>query len=432
MTSPRIIPSRQTYLLHALLIVGCVLSLVSLYHHVGYTGGYLQGSSFCTISDKFNCEAVNASVWSSFLGVPVASYGLFFYVILFGIITFAQRSGLFNPIQLRGILFLWTFLGVLFSVVLFAISKFLIGVLCPLCLATYVVNGALFAVALMSRKEQGLLMSLRNGSNAAISLFARYQRADSTALRAGVYVLLAGLFAILSQFVMVSVVSLSSAGSGGSQPEVKKAERWEDMPTHVFQLDTSGGMFADFSKGHSDAPIQIVEFADIECPGCRKLYSDLKALLERYDGLYFLTFKNYPLDNSCNPSITRPFHQYACVAAMFTRCAGEQGRYWEALDSVFTDPLIEDSQSPDVVLQTLIKSNGAALGLDVLALESCMKDRRYQSRIVADIREGKRVGLYVTPSVWVNGKRVSPLSVRELDRVFSKILTERGIAVPTQ
>jgi protein-disulfide isomerase/uncharacterized membrane protein len=432
MTSPKIISSRQTYLLLALLVVGSVLSLISLYHHVGYTGGYLQGSSFCTISDKFNCEAVNASVWSSFFGIPVASYGLFFYLILVGIITSNQRSDLFNPIQLRGILLLWTFLGVLFSIILFAVSKFLIGVLCPLCLATYVVNVALFAAALMSRGEQGLLTSLRNGSNTAISLFGRCQRADRAALRAGGYVVSAALFAVLSQFIMASLVSLSSAGSGGSQTEVKKSERWEDMPAYAFQLDTSGGMFADFSKGHSDAPIQIVEFADIECPGCRKLYSDLKVLLERYDGLYFLTFKNYPLDNSCNPSITKPFHQNACVAAMFTRCAGEQGRYWEALDSVFTDPIIEGPQSPDVVLQTLINSNGTALGLDVLALESCMKDRRYQSRIVADIREGKRVGLYVTPSVWVNGKRVSPLSIQELDRVFSKILTERGIAVPTQ
>ena len=86
--------------------------------------------------------------------------------------------------------------------------------------------------------------------------------------------------------------------------------------------------------------------------------------------------------------------------------------------------------SEELVHRTLIDSIGVALGLDKEALESCLLSDRYQSRLHADIREGKRAGLTATPSVWVNGKKIPMLSKQELERVFSKILSERGIATP--
>ncbi len=416
--------------LRLLLFLGLVLSVLSLYHHVGYVEGYFKGESFCTISNEFNCEAVNASAWSSFLGIPIASYGLFYYTIALGLVSLAPRRELFSPTQLRGILYLWTFLGVCFSIVLFGISKFMIGVLCPLCLATYVVNGALFGLVAIQCRKDGIWKSVRNGANAFLSVLARFRTGNGSALRVLLFVAFAVALMVLSQPLMMLVISFTSGRPEGDVSVVRQADLWEQAPVFSFQLDHSGGMYGDFSKGDQNAPIQIVEFADIECPGCRKLYSDMKALLQRYEGLYSFTFKNYPLDHACNPTIARPFHRHACKAAMFTRCAGEQGRFWEALDAVFSDPIVEHTQSEEAVHKTLVSSIGGGLGLDVIALESCMQTARYQSRIVADIREGKRAGLYVTPSVWVNGRRITPLSKEELERVFAKILSERGITIP--
>ena len=410
--------------------IGLILSGISLYQHVGYGEGYLTGASFCNISQDFNCEAVNASEWSSFFGLPIASYGIFFYLIIGGFVLFRTSADLLSPTQYRGFLSLWTALGVIFSVVLFAISKVFIGVLCPLCIANYVVNIALFTLVVSAVRKEGLLKSFKNGLKALRAIFARVKIGDRVALKSIWFL----SFVVFLTLISPVVSGLFLVGEVGVEDDTHRVAdtktSWEDSPEFSFQLDHSGGMFGDFSKGDTRAPIQIVEFADIECPGCRKLYDDLNDLLRRYEGLYFLTFKNYPLDHRCNPTIPSPFHVHACKAALFTRCAGEQGRFWQALDAVFVDPIIDHVNSEELVHRTLIDSIGVALGLDKEALESCLLSDRYQSRLHADIREGKRAGLTATPSVWVNGKKIPMLSKQELERVFSKILSERGMATP--
>lgn len=430
MNSHLVLSSWRKALLIILVGTGLILSVVSLYQHVGYTEGYLQGASFCNISQDFNCEAVNASAWSTFFGLPIASYGIFFYLILGGFVLFRTCADLLSPTQYRGFLSLWTAVGVIFSIVLFAISKVFIGVLCPLCIANYLVNIALFTVVVSTVRKEGLLKIFKNGLKALRAVFARVKIGDRAALKSIWFI----SFVVFLTLVSPVVSRLFFVGQVGGESETHNVTdtkiSWEDSPEFSFQLDHSGGMFGDFSKGDIRAPIHIVEFADIECPGCRKLYEDLNDLLRRYEGLYFLTFKNYPLDHRCNPTIPRLFHLHACKAALFTRCAGEQGRFWQAVDAVFVDPIIDHVNGEELVHRTLVDSIGASLGLDREALESCLSSDRYQSRLHADIREGKRAGLTATPSVWVNGKKIPTLSRQELERVFSKILVERGIATP--
>lgn len=430
MNSHLVLSSWRKFFLIILVGIGLVLSVVSLYQHIGYGEGYLTGASFCNISQDFNCEAVNSSAWSTFLGLPIASYGIFFYLILGGFVFFRTSADLLSPTQYRGFLSLWTALGVLFSIVLFVISKVFIGALCPLCIANYIINVGLFAVVFPAVRRGGLLKSFNNGFKALRAVLARMKTRDRVALRSLWFLSLVIFLTLTSPFISGLFFVGGHGADSASEGVADTKTSWEDSPEFVFQLDHSGGMFGDFSKGDIRAPIHIVEFADIECPGCRKMYVDLKDLLRRYEGLYFLTFKNFPLDHRCNPTIPRPFHLHACKAALFTRCAGEQGRFWQALDAVFTDPIIDHVNGEELVYRTLIDSIGVSLGLDKKALEACLFSDRYQSRLHADIREGRRAGLTSTPSVWVNGKKIPMVSQQELERVFSKILSERGIATP--
>src|SRR5215470_18719547 len=48
-------------------------------------------------------------------------------------------------------------------------------------------------------------------------------------------------------------------------------------------------------RGNADAPVTIVEFADFQCPYCRKAEATLNELLKKYDGRVKLAYRDFPL-----------------------------------------------------------------------------------------------------------------------------------------
>lgn len=84
-----------------------------------------------------------------------------------------------------------------------------------------------------------------------------------------------------------------------------------------------------FALGDPNAKVTLVEFSDFECPFCirhfNQTYPDLKK--EYIDtGKVKLVFKNFVLN----------FHPNAQKAHEAYECAGEQGKYWEMHDKIFS------------------------------------------------------------------------------------------------
>jgi protein-disulfide isomerase len=209
------------------------------------------------------------------------------------------------------------------------------------------------------------------------------------------------------------------------QQERDPVKAWRNAPLVEFSHRNDGGMAADFSKGPNEAPIKLVEFADFECPACRRLYQSMKPWLQNFEGKYQLTFRNYPLDNSCNPQITRPFHRTACAAAFFSRCAAEQGKFWESVDFLFTyEGLDTPDETPDLE-HSIIADGSRHLQLDEEAIRVCMESGRYREKILEDIQEGNRIGLHATPTLWVNGRQARTRPLDNLEKVFQAILDEK-------
>ena len=82
-------------------------------------------------------------------------------------------------------------------------------------------------------------------------------------------------------------------------------------------------------KGSPQAPVIIVEFADFSCPYCREAEGTMKSLLAEYQGKVSLAYRDYPL---------REAHPHAQLAAEASRCAADQGRFWEYHDLLFATP----------------------------------------------------------------------------------------------
>jgi len=150
----------------------------------------------------------------------------------------------------------------------------------------------------------------------------------------------------------------------------------------------------DPRKGPENAPVQIVEFADFQCPYCQKVYPVVRKLQEDFGGKVALVFKDFPLVN----------HASAEKAAEAARCAGVQGKYWEFHNSLFETKQLDSAQ---------LKEQARTLKLDATQFDQCLDSGVQASLVQKDVAEGQRLGLSGTPSFFVNGHYFSGAVVYE-------------------
>jgi len=163
-------------------------------------------------------------------------------------------------------------------------------------------------------------------------------------------------------------------------------------------------------RGDAKAPVTIVEFSDFQCPFCQKAQVTLKNLLAKYDGRVKLAFLDFPM---------RTLHPQAQMAAEASRCAEEQGKFWEYHDALFADQSKLDEAG---LVQT-----ARGLGLDEKSFQSCLNAGKFKSQIEQDLQEGNKVGAAGTPAFFIDGIYVN--GVRP-EAEFEKIIdTELAAAV---
>lgn len=140
--------------------------------------------------------------------------------------------------------------------------------------------------------------------------------------------------------------------------------------------------------GSDKAPVQLVEFADYECPYCQKVSGDLIRLKEQFGEQVSVVYKDFPL----------PMHPLAAKAAEAARCAGVQGKFWEFHDALFQTKKLQVSD---------LKQEAQALKLDTAAFDKCLDSGEQRAAVKSDTLEGQKLGLSGTPSFFVNGHFMS-------------------------
>jgi uncharacterized membrane protein len=139
----RDLPKSYVVLRGLLLAVGLVLAGYLLYHHYEVRLGP-DKRSFCSLSDEVNCDVVALHPSSELLGIPLGVYGLACYLLLLWLLRRRLAVGLEKSLA-WGQLLSW--LSLFISLYLLTMSKWVIGSLCLVCSATYLIN---MALALMS------------------------------------------------------------------------------------------------------------------------------------------------------------------------------------------------------------------------------------------------------------------------------------------
>ncbi|MCS6951232.1 MAG: thioredoxin domain-containing protein [Bryobacterales bacterium] len=147
--------------------------------------------------------------------------------------------------------------------------------------------------------------------------------------------------------------------------------------------------------GPAEAAVEVVEFADFECPFCRKAQAVVRRALARWEGRIRHVFRHFPLPN----------HPHAFPAAVAAACAERQGRFWEYRQALFE----YDGPLSDAALLSLAE----ARGLSGAEFAACLKDPAAAERVRRDIKLGRKAGVSGTPTFFVNGRRVSDFTQLE-------------------
>ena len=140
------------------------------------------------------------------------------------------------------------------------------------------------------------------------------------------------------------------------------------------------------ARGPVDAPVIIIEFADFECPSCKRARAPLEEVLREFDGKIRLVHKDFPV----------PTHKGALPAAEAARCAAAQGAFWPYHDLLYLS--VPDFSRNDLV------GYAARLSLDRERFATCLDTHQVRQDIETDVKEGRALKLRGTPTFLVNGQ----------------------------
>ena len=129
----------------ALALAGIFISLYLTLYKLG-----VIGELSCTIG---SCETVNTSKWSRFLGLPVAAWGLLFYLDVFVVALIGTLPRFEDERVISIVLVAETAVGVLFSAWLTYLELAVIHAICIWCVTSAVLVTVIFLVSVADFRE---------------------------------------------------------------------------------------------------------------------------------------------------------------------------------------------------------------------------------------------------------------------------------------
>src|SRR4029453_3018278 len=194
-------------------------------------------------------------------------------------------------------------------------------------------------------------------------------------------------------FIIIAAVAVVTLSSGTMLYRAKRLP----APTFARNAVASevGGGESVHVRGHSDAPVTLVEFGDFQCPPCANLADPINQLERDYPSRLRIVFRHLPLAN----------HQHAREAALASEAAAVQGRFWEMHDLLYREQSVW-SKAPDV--RVLFSAYAGMLGLKIDRFKKDMESEQAKGRGRCCEEQAMSLGVATTPTVFINGQQVPP------------------------
>lgn len=182
-------------------------------------------------------------------------------------------------------------------------------------------------------------------------------------------------------------------------------------PVDIDRADWRSFLTSGTRIGPADAPVQVIELADFECPGCRAFYHAWSAASARFGDSVALTFVHFPLS----------YHRFALVTATAADCANAQGHFADMYALLF-------SQQDSIRTKPMERFARDAHVADSIAFRRCLTQHDTLPAIRRGLALGKTLSLRATPTVLVNGLQLghSPSAGELIAIIQRKLATQQA------
>lgn len=218
------------------------------------------------------------------------------------------------------------------------------------------------------------------------------------------------IFNISMTAVLFSLLLFFSGYGHGNLSTIKQIF----TPPTTSSSDTVAHWQKLLKGGHRDglanAPVQIVEFSDFQCPYCKEMVPIIRAMQKKYGKKIAITYYNYPLR----------MHPQSMLAAEAAECAAKEGKYLEYHKLLFANQkyfskLPWDSLAHIVRIRNIKKFNG------------CMKSKAIFNIVKSDVQLGNSVNVIETPTFIINGIKFNGTMKKDkMDSVINNMLKHKG------
>ena len=164
----------------------------------------------------------------------------------------------------------------------------------------------------------------------------------------------------------------------------------------------------DHIRANKEASVTLLEFGDFQCPACGAYEPMVREVVAKNAQDVRFVFRHFPLTQ---------IHQNALLASKYAEAASIQGKFWEMHDVLY-DKQTEWSSS--LQAKTMFEGYAKTLGLDVVKLSADAQSKAVEEKILAQYKEGVKLGVQGTPTFFINGKKLesNPRSVEEFNKLI--------------
>ena len=142
-----------------------------------------------------------------------------------------------------------------------------------------------------------------------------------------------------------------------------------------------------YAKGSAGTRLVLVEFSDFQCPFCGRHAKQTMPQIERdyvATGKLVYVMRNLPLES---------IHPDAFRAAAAAECAGDQGKYWQMHEKLFTHQ--QALSAPD------LERYAQEVGVEPAKFKQCVEADAHGAKIRKDLTDAQAAGITGTPTFFL-------------------------------
>jgi protein-disulfide isomerase len=174
----------------------------------------------------------------------------------------------------------------------------------------------------------------------------------------------------------------------------------------------SGGWL---TSGDEHAATTLVVFSDFQCPYCKRFADIMHDLAPEERARLRIIYRQLPLN----------IHSWALDAAELTTCVALQDKtaFWSAHEFLFAN---QQQLSKENVLSKTLDFLAHEKNIDTGKINTCLANQTYQENLSRDEALAGGLGITITPTVFLNGRRANIRSIEDLRTAIKDSQLQRG------